>query len=191
MSCDICRGSGKITLPVYREVQMKPDPDLPLTPTAMATAARNYPCPECQDHVDMKRLGVLQRHRDLVILTDDGYMRAAQTAAARELVDQLLREGYIQFEMVRTEESGPDSGQLRAVLGVVHPGVVATMEQRIAARQEEVANQAANEAVRQINNWGAHYGRTWVEKDLAAERIFKAIRTVVEKRAEWRKLEDA
>lgn len=175
--CDICRGSRTIRLPIYRPV--------PVVFAASAAVkieetSRVFACPECGDNVDQERVAVLDTHVMVDSHIDDpGFQDHARRAAAHRLVDHLLSGDYITFERGRTDDRNM-SYPVVATLGVVSKGKIATLEARIAERQDQLATVAAEEAIRQIDNWGSQsrYTGPDISKRRAAEFIREAVKRV-------------
>src|SRR5713226_8423809 len=88
---------------------------------------------------------------------DPEYIEHVKYTAAHGLIEEIIKGGY-----VKIESGQPDTRELRqefrVTLGVVSQKQVATLEQRIAQRQIEIAQEVAVEATYQINNWGSYYG---------------------------------
>lgn len=178
--CEICRGARIVRLPVYRRAEAAPFDE---TVPAIEQPWREYPCPECGDSVGMERVAVLDAHT----MVDDRpygpeFDQSLRHAAARRLVDHLLDGGYITFERGATDLRR-QRYPVVATIGVVTKGAVASLEQRIAKRQGEVAAAAADEAIYQINNWGSasRFIDHRIGKDHAARFIREAVKEVSEK----------
>lgn len=177
--CEICQGSGKIRLPIYRRAVAVAFDGAPM----LEESSRSYACPECGgDGVPHDRIAIVTRHHDVVAHDEGGedYIRHMTMAAAHRLIDQLLRGGFIRFE------KGPHDPLLmtypvRATVGVVSLGHVASMERRIAHHQEAVAREVVAEAAKQINSWGAYYGDTTVHKAQAVDSLHSALAAVLTK----------
>lgn len=187
--CDICDGRKMVSLRVIRPLQpftMRAETD-PLVPIV---SSRDFPCPQCSDQVATERLGILQHHAELW-RDDTRYVEAAMTDAAKYLGREMLKHGFIQFEFLPPAKEDVFGGRLRATVGVVAPTVVASMEERIAERQTEIARHVVSEAARRIYNCGADYGWTSIRKERAEEILHEAIKTVLAKRAEWKQRENA
>jgi hypothetical protein len=181
--CDICCGRGTIRLPVYRPVSVATTAE---PPVSMDEASRSYPCPECSNPVPQDRVAIVQAHTvvDSRHEGDPNFMRHAKESAAHALVAQLLKGGYIRYERGPT-----DSHQWRfnsvATLGVVSQSHVATLEQRIAERQEELANELVAVAEEQSRHWGSYYtGREGpIQKSEVLRFLREALKGALAKRA--------
>ncbi len=152
--CEICRGAGLIRLPLYRHAAVNYGQD---GPVSIEESSRTYPCPECANTIPQERLAVLQSHTLVDSrINDPRFAQHVKSGAAHMLVDELLKNGFITFAR------GPDdNGQMAypmvATIGVVSPKHVANLEDRIAERQAIIATELADEAVKQISNWGSFY----------------------------------
>lgn len=115
-------------------------------------------------------------------IDDPSFLDHVKEGLACAIGAQLLKSGYIKFR-----RSLNDLRELRfemvATVGVVHPSKLDTLEQRIAERQSEVAQEVACEAVNQIDNWGSYYGHAEVLKHDARRLIGEALKSVLNRRA--------
>lgn len=182
--CDVCRGSQKIRLPVW--------PSLSATAirhedSAIVTVShREYPCPECADVTRLERVQAAREETFAAsYIKAEGFIEHVKDGLAHQLAGYLLRNGFIRFER------GPEDEQemrfaMRATVGVVRPNQLDNLEERIAERQTEVAQEVVAEAERQINNWGSYYGHRDISKDQAAREVREAFGAVLKKRAEWK-----
>jgi hypothetical protein len=176
--CDICQGNRVIRLPIRRPVSASVIPIFEAE--SIDASSREYPCPECGHKVDMDRVAVLDVYSRIDLRYEDQpFEQHIRDHLAHMLVDHLLRGDYIAFE-----KSEPDrytiSQAMVASLGVVSKRQVATFEQRVAQGQDQLARAVAEEAIKQINNWGSHYNRHGIAKDDAAKLIRDAVRTISE-----------
>jgi hypothetical protein len=187
-NCEICRGSGLIRVPIFKR-SVGPR-DVPAFGDRDETS-RSYPCPECSGSIPQERLEVVQYHGMVDMRDYDGdpeFKRYVARNAAHNFVDALLQEGFIRYE------SGPGDSSLgmrvpiRATLGVVSPRHVATLEQRIAVRQEELAREVIIEAERQIVMRPPPYtgAEGFIWKLGAVEAVKNALHVVLEKSAAMR-----
>lgn len=185
-NCEICRGNGRVRLPIFRSVMAFSASEMP---DASEEAYREYPCPECSDAVPIGRINAL---RDETFASsnyadDPKFTDHVKRALAHQLADYLMRYDYIGFE-----RSPIDTIQMRftmrATVGVVSKKVVATIEERTAQHQEALAREVMAEAGRQISNWESHYtgdeGR--ISKAQAIDSVRDSLRIVLEERAKWR-----
>lgn len=116
-------------------------------------------------------------------------MQEACRAATQALVDKLLDEDLIQFEL------GPEDAlnltvAVRATIGVVSPRHVASLEERIAERQEAVAREVAEQGARNIRAWGRAYSGDEgnISKGQAVSSLWEALRAVLARRDPKRRL---
>jgi hypothetical protein len=183
-NCGICRGSGCVDLPIYRQAVARLVA-VNETPLTMEASRRSYPCPECSETVPQSRLATVSYHSEIDSRIDDpDLMRHVMRSRAAEMGARLLRDGFIQFHrgpIDRRELRFP----LRATIGVVSPNHVATLEERIAARQREVAERLISIAAVGINGWGSHYGQDWLFKAQAITSIKEALQAAVAEQAAW------
>ncbi len=143
---------------------------------------RTFPCPECGDTVPLERVAVLDTHTmvDSMYVGHEDFERWAMESVAHQMVDHLLREGYIAFEKGRVsfcETAFP----LVATLGVVSRGQVKKFEDRIAERQGQVARAVVLEAIRQIDNWGLYNQRSSISKSTVVNLLWKSLEGVLKK----------
>lgn len=180
--CEICQGCGTISLPIYRRASVTPIS----AASIMEESSRRYPCPECSEAVPFARIGVIGAIQAVDTRIDDPkYIEHVKQSAARSLLGEIIKGGY-----VKTESAPPNNREMRqefrVTLGVVSQKQVATLEERIAARQIEIANEVAEEASLQIGNWGSFYGHADILKRDAVQMVRDSIKTVVAKRAAWK-----
>lgn len=181
--CEICQGRGTIRLPVYRRVVAAFDLS---TCPAVDESSRQYPCPECSEAVPFARIGVVGAIKEVdERITDPAYLDHVRHAAAHCLMDEIIKGGYL-----KVETAPPDTRDMRRAfrvsLGVVSQKQVASLEERIAKRQIEVAHEVVAEAEYQINNWGSYYGHSDILKRDATRMVRESIQAVVAKRAAWK-----
>lgn len=176
--CDICRGSRYVRLPVWPTLAVAIQQDT--SPISMGESSRSYPCPQCANIVSDDHVKALDYNMmvDTLYMADREYMPSMRRHAAHGMVDRLVEDGFITFRLSK-EERDPGRKVLRAELGVVSPAHVATMESRIAERQDEVARSVAEEAIMQIYNWGSAYGHTGLSKHEAELSVKSALARVL------------
>lgn len=182
--CDICGGRRLIRLPVLRDLAAERPHDSAVAIAPLSKSFREFPCPQCSEVVDVKRLYLMQEHNTLDSRIDDrNYVRATEKDAAHHMVAKLIEGGFITFEWGEIDTKQMRR-TVRATMGVVSKAVVASMEQRVAARQDEVAREVAAEAKRKISVWGSHYSgdEGHVRKLHANEAVDEALATVLRKR---------
>ena len=180
--CEICCGRGTIRLPLYKRASAV----AVNASVAMEESSREYPCPECSETVPFARIGVLGAMQAMDTRIDDPkYIEHVKRAAAHSLIEEAIKGGY-----VKIESGPPDSRQLRqefrVSLGVVSQKQIATLEERVAARQIDIAQEVAAEAVAQIDNCGSYYGHVDILKRDAARMVRDSIKTILAKRAAWK-----
>lgn len=181
--CDICRGRGTVTLPVYGKVMAYSPAE---TPT-LEESSRDYPCPECGDSAPMEKLAIIQRQSGAAERPDDPeYSRYLRKIAAVAFVDELLKRDLIRIERGPADDMMRFS--IRSTLGVVAPAHVATLERRVAEHQEIVAREVAAKAAAEIDNWGSYYDYQVIRKERAVTFVQEALAAVLKKRGEWKKL---
>jgi hypothetical protein len=181
MGCDICGGARVIRLPIRRWTSVAT-----FNPSEVARleeVARTYPCPECSDTVSIDRVAFLESQTlvDGFILMDRGFNEHIHRTAAYNLAETLLRNGFIQV-VEQKRDDRQMTVTFQATLGVISPKIVATMEERIATRQVDVARRAAELAIEAINNWGSSYGGRDIPKDIAAKDIRNAVTKAIDER---------
>lgn len=179
--CDICGGAEKVRLPIrFRAMALTADPG----PT-MTESSREYPCPACADTTRLERVQAAREETFAAsYINDPGFVDHVRKGLAHQLASHLLEHDFIKFE--RGPEDERNMGfQMRATVGVVRPGQLDNLEERISERQTEVAKEVIEEAEHQINNWGSHYGHADILKRDATRMVREAIDSVLKKRAAW------
>lgn len=144
------------------------------------------PCPECAPRAPETKVAILKVGAMVDSRAFDLYPQArpaAQRHAAYLLIAQLEKRGYIRFR----EEPGDDPAfwgraEMTATLGVVSPTEVATIEACVEEALTPLAQQIADEAIKQIDNWGSVYDRHQISKTTAAQLIREAVRTFFRER---------
>lgn len=185
--CEVCCGRGTIRLPLYRRTALVSH-DLGNI-ASMDDASRTYPCPECSDVVASDNVAVLNAFAvvDSRYERAPRYMEMVKESTAHLLVDELLKAGFI-----RVECGPPIAGEFKfkavATLAAVSQAHVATLKQRIAERQEELAIEVVAVAEEQARHWGSHYtGRNGpIEKGKVLEYLREALRGALAKRSEMK-----
>ena len=178
--CPVCRGSKRIKLPLYHPVSasFSGEPDW-----TVREASREYACPECSG-VPESRVNILGCAASIFSPEpiDPNQIEAMRHHMAREMAENLVKDGFVRIEV------GPVGDDLRsevtATLGVVSERVVASMEQRIAERQELVAREVTSAAVAGIRVWGSYYTGDdgSISKSQAIDAVREALKAVLEKR---------
>jgi hypothetical protein len=181
--CEICQGRGTIRLPIYRRAKLAVSIS---AASVIDESSRQYPCPECSETVPYARVGIVGALQSIDTRIDDPkYINHVKDACAHSLVDKIINGGYLKVE------SGPvDDKEMRQAfritLGVVSQQQIATLEERVAKQQIDIAREVATEAAALINNWGSYYGHADILKGDAIQFIDDAIKTVLARRAAWR-----
>lgn len=177
--CEICGGSGMVRLPIYRRASVF---SVDIGPQ-IEESCRSFACPECADAIPIERLAVIEFHSLVDSHIDDpAFVDHAKRHAAHRLVDVMLRKSVISLKRGK-EDASRFCYPMVATVGVVSPTDVAKLEELIAARQGEVAREVAEEAKRQIDNWGSHYGRADILKRDARRMVDDALKIVLRNRA--------
>jgi DNA-binding MarR family transcriptional regulator len=138
---------------------------------------REYPCPECAQYVPTERVVIITSEVFVDSRVPEDYHHVVMDGLAHRMVDRLLQDGFIHRE-IGDIDNNKLGRPVRATLGVVSRAAVARMEERIAARQMEVAREVVQETIRQIQNWGSYYGHSHLSGEQAidsAESAFKAV----------------
>lgn len=191
--CDICGGRRIIVLPVMPRLSLSVQ-DASFEPYATTITKREFPCPQCaptthEDRIDVATVESEQTIRGPGLMHGRGFRDAMKRDVAHGIAHFLLDHGYINFQwrepvsISDAECFPPPELSVRGTVGVVAPAVVASMEQRIAERQVEVAAEVVAEAAHLIGNWGSYYGHTSLSKSDAYREIDQALKNVLEKRA--------
>jgi hypothetical protein len=181
--CPVCCGSRKVRLP-----WMKPMAPARYRAESVALMAvekiyQDYPCPECAPSTNEDRVAILEFGATVAVPPDNDPRReeAIRREAAFHIVDRLLKDGFISFREDRTGEDYTLTYEVRGRLGVVSPAIVASMEERIAERQADVARQVAVQAAEEIRVWGSYYtgDEGPIHKGKAVEAVQKALDKVL------------
>lgn len=189
--CDICRGRGTIQL--SRWLPMQPIGPAEYTPeNALATSVATFPCPQCStESIGFNRIDVFTRTIDVPehINRDPKFMSHLHGCMAHELAEEMIKRGHV--EVTRGKENFRESREglvsFRGRIAVVAKQSVATMEERIAKRQMDVARELVEATIEEIRNWNSYYtGRDGghVHKDDAIRWLRDALKKVREAREE-------
>lgn len=148
--CDVCGGRRVITLPVVRRISLAPMAKFEASATTVSH--RNFPCPECGPQVSENRVKIMEfgatiAAQALGYFGQGGvpaeFVAMAQRDAARTIHEAMLQQGLFSFERGPYDRNDMTEPHY-ARIGVVAPAVVASMEERIAQRQEELAREVVN-----------------------------------------------
>lgn len=147
--CPICGGSQTIRLPVRQRISAVRPAEY--TQSTVEASVRTYPCPECATSVPLERVQVIEE----VVKIDERYvfdgnaMGHAKEMAIRYLGAALVKGGFVTLETGRVDRDQM-SMPVYIRLGVVSKAAVASIEERIAQRQEEIAREVVAEAVENL-----------------------------------------
>lgn len=179
--CPICRGDRRIKLPLYRQSVATWSTDEAM---AMEESSRIYLCPECSPKSTEENVALLKYEATAAIQYEGepGYQEHVYANLANNLAYALLRDGHIKFTSLPADKTNL-TRLTKATLGVVSANVVASMEDRIAERQLEVAAKLVPAASRKIRIWGSYYGDTHVSKDQAIESVIDAFKELAKELA--------
>lgn len=186
--CDICRGSGRIRIPVCPRLSVTAVMVETVPDQALVESSREFPCPQCSEMMPIGRVhAITERITMDTRITDPEYVRSIKDGLAHQLVAHLLHHNYIQFQR------GPNDlaevcYPMRATIAVASPKALDTLEERIGERQIEIANEVVTEAITQIDNWGSHYGHSEILKQDARPLIRNSIKTVLARRMRWKRM---
>jgi hypothetical protein len=148
----------------------------------MAEVARSFPCPECGEKVAIERIAIVSVHSELdARLNDPEFLRHVVRRQGLAIGAEMTKRGLVTVSNGRADDRNM-TVPYRAVAGVVSPTIVATMEERIAKRQDEVAQEVIEDAARRINHFGSHYGYDSVPKSVAREALADALKATRERR---------
>lgn len=175
--CDICRGARTIKLPVYRSTTVAFTEAMGC-PHRIDASSREFPCPECGESAPLERISALTEVSEFASdIKDPTYMQHVQRSMARALSEQLIEAGLIAFKVGPADKYTLRTS-IKATIGAVSPRVVASLEQRIAERQMDVARKVALRAGAIINSWGAAYGDEGLPKTVATRALSEAMEAI-------------
>ena len=187
--CVICRGARVIRLPVYRSVQAW-TVEAAHDSISIDDASRIFPCPECAEEVPMEKVAIVEVHSRVSVLHavryagHPGFMEDVKETAAAMLVDELRKSGFISFQ--RGPDERDDTFAMIATIGVVSPNTVTKLEERIAARQNDVARDVVEKTIAEVMNWGSHYtgGEGHISKSLTCDFLREKLTAILRDRKE-------
>lgn len=175
--CGICRGARTIRLPVWREPSCASLVGVLTGSEDLAASSRTYPCPECRPEVPFDQTAMestnIEVHPEYI--GNPEALRHIQEACTHRLVDRIISRGWITF----TQRPSGDPfipTVLTAKICVVSPVSTATLEQRITARQHEVAAEVVRNAKASIDLWGRDVGAEGLSKQMARVFLDEALR---------------
>jgi hypothetical protein len=163
------------------------DADINVASVSIDDTRRDYPCPECSEKVDETHVSIIAHHSAATALYRDepGFMDHVARVSARALADELLTGGFMSIETGPVDKMR-QTLQVRATLGVVSKTAVASIEERVAARQFDMAEKVVAEAKRLVSVWGRDYGDPNISKSRAYDSINEALAAVATKRSNKR-----
>lgn len=174
--CEICRGARVIRLPLYKEMTAVPMDNS--STSSNADFVKTFPCPECGETVPFERVAII-RHTSEVITHrhDKDFVEYSKQSAASQLLAFLVDKDAIDFEWGPVDTLRLTQ-PLRATLAVVSKTHVASMEDRIFARQGAIASKLVEAAIRGITNWNSQYvgPSGHIQKSVAISEIMEALR---------------
>lgn len=179
--CRVCDGRRyvRLALSPYPSPIYAPDEPIELPTTV---SFKDYPCPECSQKLDDTKVmlvGARVTGRK-EYLDQPRFKDHLAERIANMLGHQLLESRLIAFrEPKQIMGSGygfEDDIEINGTIGVVTTATIATMEQRIAERQLQVADRVAEAASVVIVSTAAHDG--WIRASEANEAINKALKAV-------------
>lgn len=180
--CEICRGRGLIRLPVHHSVRVC----IAFEPPATVEANyRDYPCPECGDAIPLERLATVEFHSLIATHIDDPeFIAHAKRHAVQRLAADMHGKSFVDFRFGRTDKQNLTRPMV-ATIGVVSPTHVASLEKRLALRQEVVAREVVEEATKQILIWGSDYTGSSgpIRKSQAVDSVRTALTRVLAARS--------
>lgn len=135
-SCDICRGSGKINLPIHHDWRVEPEA-CEMSPAIMV-AHKTFDCPQCVPTVPYRRVRAARLVSEHDLAQGQKFQMPIQRQLASQFGTYLMREGLLQFSVDMTTE--PGRCRVRAEIGVVTP---ANVEKSGATTEGNEANEVA------------------------------------------------
>ena len=152
--CEVCCGAGLVRLALHRAVRAAPF-DAAIEPT-VEQSWRDYPCPECADMIPLARVATVEFHSLLdTRIHDPEFTKHARRRAVQGMLAGIFNKGFVTFEMGK-----PNTYQMTrpmiATLGVVSPTKIASIEERVAQRQNLVAQAVLDRAARRIRAWASN-----------------------------------
>jgi hypothetical protein len=181
-NCEVCLGRGLVRLPLYKSPRVSPSSALAIS-ASVDLDYRDYACPECSDVTPVVRVHAMHAETHVASYVEDpAFVGHVQDILAHQLAAHLLRNDYIEFRR-GPEDTRELQWQMIATIGVVPKSKLDDIEQRVAARQTDVAREAIEEAKFQVSNWGSHYGRSEILKRDAVRLIGESLQRAIDKRA--------
>lgn len=183
--CPVCGGRRKIRLPLIFPVSALAPSRRDMSPSTIEATSKEFACPECSPSASEEKVAILEFGAEVAAIREPGYDDHARKQVAHLLVHELLSRGMIRFQRGDVDEFDR-SYRLQGRVGVVSTSVVASMEDRIAARQQEVAREVALRAADEVSRWGSHYtgNEGPIHKSTAIDAINRAMEAVFKNRDE-------
>lgn len=183
--CPVCQGSKRICLPLRHQLTTADfDPEAAMRPVE---SSREYDCPECgptrikvEKFSAMKVLSLAEMDQ-MSEATKTWWRENVSKHMGRMIAERLIDDGMIEFTKLEPDAYHPEGMQAR--IYVATPKHWEPIEERIAARQMDVADEVATEAKRLIDNWGSYFGHAEILKCDARREIDDAIRHIKAARA--------
>ena len=149
--CDICQGSGRIWLHVRPRIMAKCEPYDVMAPTTISQ--REYACPECGGVVQAEKLVIVEAFTTVHSqITESLIAPHVHGNIASLLGAKLFENNLITFDKSPGAEYSL-TYQVRGRIVVASQRVVATLEQRIAEREPDLAREIVAEAYQEIGQW--------------------------------------
>ncbi len=181
--CPVCRGSKKIRVPLMHQLKVM---ESQAAEPVLEDAWRDYDCPECVLRIKAERfkagkyISFMDRDQTSPA-AKEWWHKNAREHMARMIAEGLIKDGFIEFTDL--PETPHYAGGVQASFYAALPKHWEPLEQRIAERQMEVADEVATEAKRLIDNWGSYYDWRSIHKSDARREINDAVRAIRARRA--------
>lgn len=184
--CSLCGGRRVLSIqPLPPPSDFQPSQE-PVPVVIDIPPRREIPCPDCGEHAGSDRVAVVSHHVEVRWRgrgADDppppDFVKSAQRNIADQAARNMLHAGYFRFEELRDA----NDTMIRGKIGVVAPGVVASIEKRAFEAGKKLAITAIEEAKKQINNWGSYYGHRAINKTEADHLLDHALKYALEREA--------
>ena len=107
---------------------------------------------------------------------EPGFLDHCRDRAARAIAETALRDCsvYRRIDPPKDDPAG-ETVHMWSIGLERDTDAIKLMEAQIKAEAGKIAERVADEAIRQIEHWGSHYGRRDIEKDQAARFIRAAV----------------
>lgn len=182
--CLVCCGRGSVTLahiqPMTVAMVSGDDPGC-----QWERRSADYPCPACALKVSMDETATFAADTKIATewLEEPRALQCAKESATHRIAVKLVELGMVTFDIAKAKDPWKPS-TVTAVLGVISPKATASVEERIAERQLDVAQEIANTAKAKISHWGSYYSGNdgGISKGLAMSYVDEAVRDVKARR---------